>query len=53
MHLFPAKLGVKYAAGHTEPPQNAKFPANVNDLDITSSVQHSDEVWGALNWVES
>jgi hypothetical protein len=38
MHLFPAEVGAKYAAGPTEPPQNAKFPANVNDLDLTSSI---------------
>jgi hypothetical protein len=34
-------------------PSEAKFPANVNDFNITSSILHSDEEQGALNWVES
>jgi hypothetical protein len=33
--LFPAKVGAKYAPGPAEP----------NDLDITSSILHSDEVY--------
>jgi hypothetical protein len=34
-------------------PKNAEFQANVTGLDITASILHSDEVQGALNWVNS
>jgi hypothetical protein len=52
-YTFPCQSGCKIRTGPHRPPQNAKFPANVNGSDITSSILHSDEVERALNWVDS
>jgi hypothetical protein len=49
--LYPCQWVQIRTRPHTAP-QNAEFPANVNGLD-TSSILHSDEVKGALSWVDS
>jgi hypothetical protein len=51
LHLFPAAQWVQ-TGPHTAP-QNVKFPANVNSLDIYASILHSDELWGALDLVNA
>ena len=50
---FPCQSGCKLRTGPHAAPQNAEFSSIVNGLDIKSSILHSDEVEGALNWVSS
>jgi hypothetical protein len=50
---FPCQSGCKLRTGPHTAPQNAEIPENVNGLDITSSILHSGEVKGELNWVNS
>jgi len=46
MYLIPAKVGSKLCTGPHITPKNAEFAANVNGLDITSSILHFEWIGG-------